>query len=70
MFCKKGMNRRYLKDLIKDVSVVHKEKRKLTMLKLGIDQFTLLYRCSGRIWGVEPNITVLHECMSTTMLNF
>ena len=70
VYSKKGINRRYSRELIKDVSSVHKEKRKLTLLRLGIDCFTLTYRCEGRVWGEGDKIMVLHEAMTTTMLNY
>ena len=67
---KKGLNKQMSKTFIKDPSIIHKEKKKLTLLKIGIDQFTMLYRIHAKLWGAGPEMMVLHECMSTTMLNF
>ena len=40
------------------------------MLKLGIDQVSLLYRCQGRVWGSFPTVCVIHDCMSPAMYNY
>ena len=69
-YCKKNQDRTLSKQLITDASFVHKEKRRLILLKLGIDNCTLIWRVNARVWGQGPDAIVMHECMSASMLNF
>jgi hypothetical protein len=37
---------------------------------MGIDKFSRIYNCQGKIWGWGQNIIVFHDLLSATMYNF
>lgn len=45
-------------------------KRKLVLLKLGVDKFTHNLNCFGKIWGQGPNCIIVNELSSLGQLNF